>query len=1051
MRHGADLLASEGSEFDLEEDPLVGQSKETLMHQRRLLHQRLGLEGAERMGILDSSELFSAEDLRGDGCSRSVTDQPAPDKRGLAEVLAQQGPVGTLKRKASTAGGAGPAKRPTAGSVKEEPSEPGEDFWDEGGEWPLEGFTESLCQDLFSASWEVRHGAATALREIVRLHGRGAGRCARMTREQMEVGNQLFLEDLSLRLLCVLALDKFGDFVSDQVVAPVRETCAQCLGHILSLAGEACSSGVLGVLLELLHCPQWEARHGGLLGLKYLLAVRKDAPSLIPSVFEPIFGGLQDPNDDVSAVAAAALLPVTDHLATTLPQQVPRVLRALWDSLLELDELTSSTSCILRLLAALLSRHSKGSEGHEQLPLDQCLPRLWGFLSHNSGLVRQSVLRSLLVLTSRGGGGGDQPSSDWLSPVLPDMLRLLLQRCLVENCPETLQLVYQVWSQLVSSAPLGPLLMAACPCLGSWLCLLMHPAHLQVDVAALQWLVLPPRLKGEKRGRRVPEPPSLEQPVYIGGAESLGDPPRERERLVLQCRLMAARLLGLLSGRVTRPMPGLEQAPPPSESPVQCYARLLLFHLGSKSALQRSMAAQVLAHWVRTDTDHECPACVRDRVLECLGESIYFDEMAGAFTRLQQDCRDFMALLRQAGLPLDAHFTPGAVLTVDQASELATSVFQSLVERAEPGVAEGLEEKRQCLLQTALQTGRDQLQLSTMVQSSLAGFLVSLGQLPEKLNPVIRPLMDAVRREANQQLQRESCERLVELLERCVRREPCPNGKVVRNLVSLLCAPQPQEQEGARLPGILTLDNMHKQVERGSLRRSISRKGSLQTALEDPATPDEASAQDGSVFPGGAAEGRGDGVVAGGRVVWRRPARETAQPVGGRLRAAFTGLPPGHGHGGPVDQPAAPRGGGPQPAPGPLATAGACAGPLVRVPGAWLPLGTSPVVALPGHAVAGVHRPHHGTGHGKAARSTGSLPRPHPQAGGAGGTRLGDREPGPAGGAIHCAAPGARAGTHERPGPTGAPHGHTLLRCTRQAHAPGRGRGGVPGPALGAA
>lgn len=60
-------------------------------------------------------------------------------------------------------------------------------FSPQGGEWPLEAFTESLCQDLFSASWEVRHGAATALREIVRLHGRGAGRCSRMTREQAGV------------------------------------------------------------------------------------------------------------------------------------------------------------------------------------------------------------------------------------------------------------------------------------------------------------------------------------------------------------------------------------------------------------------------------------------------------------------------------------------------------------------------------------------------------------------------------------------------------------------------------------------------------------------------------------------------------------------------------------------------------------------------------------------------------------------------------------------------------------------------------------------------
>ena len=44
-----------------------------------------------------------------------------------------------------------------------------------------------------------------------------------------------WLIDAALRLLCVLGLDRFGDFVSDQVVAPVRETCAQALGSLLLL------------------------------------------------------------------------------------------------------------------------------------------------------------------------------------------------------------------------------------------------------------------------------------------------------------------------------------------------------------------------------------------------------------------------------------------------------------------------------------------------------------------------------------------------------------------------------------------------------------------------------------------------------------------------------------------------------------------------------------------------------------------------------------------------------------------------------------------------
>jgi len=46
----------------------------------------------------------------------------------------------------------------------------------------------------------------------------------------MENHHQAWLEDVGLRLLCVLALDHFGDFLGDQVVAPVRETCAQALG-----------------------------------------------------------------------------------------------------------------------------------------------------------------------------------------------------------------------------------------------------------------------------------------------------------------------------------------------------------------------------------------------------------------------------------------------------------------------------------------------------------------------------------------------------------------------------------------------------------------------------------------------------------------------------------------------------------------------------------------------------------------------------------------------------------------------------------------------------
>ena len=71
--------------------------------------------------------------------------------------------------------------------------------------------------DLFHSSWEVRHGAASGLREVIKGHGRGAGRAGDVPTNQMSSVNQLWLSDVALRLLCVLALDKFGDFVSDEV------------------------------------------------------------------------------------------------------------------------------------------------------------------------------------------------------------------------------------------------------------------------------------------------------------------------------------------------------------------------------------------------------------------------------------------------------------------------------------------------------------------------------------------------------------------------------------------------------------------------------------------------------------------------------------------------------------------------------------------------------------------------------------------------------------------------------------------------------------------
>lgn len=60
-----------------------------------------------------------------------------------------------------------------------------------------------------------------------------------------------FLQDCVIRFLCVLSLDRFGDYVSDQVVAPVRETCAQALGATFKYMHPALVNETLNILLKM--------------------------------------------------------------------------------------------------------------------------------------------------------------------------------------------------------------------------------------------------------------------------------------------------------------------------------------------------------------------------------------------------------------------------------------------------------------------------------------------------------------------------------------------------------------------------------------------------------------------------------------------------------------------------------------------------------------------------------------------------------------------------------------------------------------------------------
>ncbi|XP_025773591.1 TATA-binding protein-associated factor 172 [Puma concolor] len=435
LQHGASLLGSAGAEFEVQ-DEKSGEvdPKERIARQRKLLQKKLGLNMGEAIGM-STEELFNDEDLDYTPTSTAlINKQPTLQAAELIDSEFRAGMSSRQKNKAkrmaklfakqrsrdavetneksndSTDGEPEEKRRKIANVVINQSTNDSKVLIDnipdssslleETNEWPLESFCEELCNDLFNPSWEVRHGAGTGLREILKAHGKSGGKMGDSTLEEMIQQHQEWLEDLVIRLLCVFALDRFGDFVSDEVVAPVRETCAQTLGVVLKHMNETGVHKTVDVLLKLLTQEQWEVRHGGLLGIKYALAVRQDViNTLLPKVLTRIIEGLQDFDDDVRAVAAASLVPVVESLVDLQTQKVPFIINTLWDALLELDDLTASTNSIMTLLSSLLT-YPQVQQCSIQQSLTVLVPRVWPFLHHTISSVRRAALETLFTLLS---------------------------------------------------------------------------------------------------------------------------------------------------------------------------------------------------------------------------------------------------------------------------------------------------------------------------------------------------------------------------------------------------------------------------------------------------------------------------------------------------------------------------------------------------------------------------------------------------------------------------------------------------------------------------
>ncbi|XP_016128822.1 TATA-binding protein-associated factor 172-like [Sinocyclocheilus grahami] len=758
LKHGASLLGSAGAEFELQDDK-SGETdpKERLARQRKQLQKKLGLDMGAAIGM-DTEELFNDEDLE-DACASS-TNRSQPGKNlgcqfsrnhlPAAELIDSEFRPGMSNRQKNK------AKRMAKLVAKQrsrdvEPNEKSNDSF--------EGEPEEKRRKTTNV---VIEQPATNSKVLI---------------DNVPDNTSLFEETPEWPLESMSECGIMG-----VVVAPVRETCAQTLGVALRHMADSGIAMTVDILLKLLTEDQWEVRHGGLLGIKYALAVRQDLiAELLPQVLPAITEGLRDLDDDVRAVAAAALIPVVDGLVQLLPTKVPFIVDTLWNALLELDDLTASTNSIMTLLSSLLA-YPQVRQCSTQQSLTVLVPRVWPFLRHTIASVRRAALETLFTLLSKA----DQSCAVWLNPIMQDMLRHIFQSCILESNQEILELIQKVWGELLRQAPQQYVVAASCPWMGAWLCLMMQAPHIPIEPNML--LEVKARLKekatGKTRQGSVPVKETVQE--YIGGAETVTEDPATRDYVVTRARLMAAKLLGALCSCICDPrLNSSSQELRPAES----LAQLLLFHLNSKSALQRIAVSMVICEWAGLQKECELlSSVVQPRLLVILSEQLYYDEIAIPFTRMQNECKQLIALLADAHIDVRERIN-STVFTIDQANELVTTMFSECTSslNLKSSQFQLLDSKRLQARSTVCETSAEWQQLQLRVHTFSACAVVGLAMLPDKLNPVVRPLMEAARREENTLVQGYAASNIARLLQLCASRSPCPNAKIVKNLCSSVC------------------------------------------------------------------------------------------------------------------------------------------------------------------------------------------------------------------------------------------------------------------------
>ncbi|TFK76566.1 SNF2 superfamily chromatin remodeling protein [Pluteus cervinus] len=694
------------------------------------------------------------------------------------------------------------------------------------GDWPWDGVVKLLEVDLFSPAWEVRHGAAMALREVLKIQGKCGGMRANATNEENELSHEKWCNDLAAQFLCVFVLDRFGDFVSDQVVAPVRETASQTLASLLLHMPKRSVGHVHRILLEMIRQdftlpaqlksktakgdPEkthiWEVRHAGLLGLKYEVAVRSDTftkpeikeelsssdgTNILRGVVDAAILGLSDKDDDVRSVASSCLLPVAEHLVEQLPDSLEQLLVVLWRCLVDMkDDLSSSVGAVMDLLGKLVTFDAVIAilaQDSVCLPLSTLAPTLFPFFRHTIANVRFAVVKTLQSFMT-------VPSlpRDWIAA---PFLRLLFQNMIVEERHDIRSASLLAWRtalSILSSSADSIQNTFSQALLLDWYAIAMTPLGVPINSTTFYHAT---NSVGPETGleRHNVDKNMLMQDLSLISTE-----------VTIKARIAAATALAQIMVVWPANAPSLDET----------FGPILLHYVESTSMLQKFLTAVIAEEWATESNAMLDTATLTDRSplakelstkmllwLQGKPPSAYH-EMALALSRIHMDCTAMlqsfstdcklpMSSIPFLGSEIDINGDKQGCFTMEVAQSAIGTMYTKLKDslgRTKKKELAIINEKRNKIVASIDRYVELKVQHDTRVAAAFAAAFVAFKSAPEKVSPVVKGIMNGIKNEENLDLQTRSAVAVASFIDFCLKHNITqPPDKIVKNLCTFLC------------------------------------------------------------------------------------------------------------------------------------------------------------------------------------------------------------------------------------------------------------------------